>query len=83
MIANGPVWHIYYFTCPGNEVGWRKVGPQIIICSREESFQNNLKAILKTRHLSLNLPLPSVAEMDIMRDLFFNGSSISGPSLTI
>lgn len=71
MIANGPVWHIYDSTCPSNGVGWRKVGPQIFICSSEESFQNKLKPILKTRHLSLSLALPSIAEMHIMRDLFF------------
>ena len=72
MIANGPVWHIYDSTCPCNGVGWRKAGPQIIICSFEEALQNELKAILKTRHLTLNLPLPSVAEICIIRELFFS-----------
>ena len=77
MAANGPVWHIYDSTCPGDQEG-STVGPQIIIGSPGRANAKDIKTIRKGRHLVLYLPLPTLDEMHNIRDhLFKNASDVA------
>jgi hypothetical protein len=74
MAANGPVWHVYDSTCPGDKEG-STAGPQIIISSPGRTNAKDIKTIRKGRHLVLYLPLPSLDEMHCIRDHLFNNES--------
>ena len=72
MDANGPIWHIYDSTVPGNHDGCQEAGPQIIISSPGRSERTDMKPVWKGRRLLLYLPLPNLGEMHLMRSKYFN-----------
>lgn len=72
MDANGPIWHIYDSTVPGNHDGCQEAGPQIIISSPGRSERPDMKPVWKGRRLLLYLPLPNLADMRLMRSKYFN-----------
>jgi hypothetical protein len=78
MDANGPIWHIYDSTVPGNHDGCQEAGPQIIISSPGRSERPDMKPVWKGRRLLLYLPLPNLAEMHLMRSNYFNDPRKTG-----
>ena len=72
MDANGPIWHIYDSTSPGNHSGSRQMGPQIMISSPGRASRRDFKAALKGKHLVLYLPLPTFDEMHVLRTRYHN-----------
>ena len=72
MDANGPIWHIYDTTVPGNHSGSREVGPQIMISSPGKASDHDFKVALKGKHLLLYLPLPTLDEMHLFRLQYHN-----------
>ena len=72
MDANGPIWHIYDSTAPGNHSGSRQMGPQIMISSPGRASRRDFKAALKGKHLVLYLPLPTFDEMHVLRTRYHN-----------
>jgi hypothetical protein len=78
MDANGPIWHIYDSTVPGNHNGCQEAGPQIIISSPGKLERTDMKPIWKGKRLLLYLPLPNLDEMHLMRSKYFNDLKKSG-----
>ena len=72
MDANGPIWHIYDATAPGNHTGSRQVGPQIMISSPGKAADHDFKVALKGKRLLLYLPLLTLDEMHILRLQYHN-----------
>jgi hypothetical protein len=72
MDANGPIWHVYDSTVPGNYDGSQEVGPQIIITSPGRLESEDMKPLKKGGRLLLYLPLPNLNEMDLMRTAYHN-----------
>ena len=65
LSANGPVWHIYDSSCPGDKEGTTN-GPQII-SSPGRADDTDIKSIRKRPHLQIYLPLPNLSEMSAIR----------------
>lgn len=72
MKCTGKVWHVFDSAAPCAGAGREMAGPQIVITSPSRAQQSDLKPLDKVNNPTYYLTLPSLEEMELIRETFYN-----------
>jgi len=72
MTCSGIIWHVFDSAAPSAGAGRELAGPQIVITSPGRAQQRDLKPFEKNNSPTYYLPLPTLSEMETMREAFYD-----------